>query len=248
MHPSLKFVEHRPWALPSGPWIMAQEWHDLLFAHWPVETELLGKLVPRELEIDRFEERSWIGVVPFRMAGVRLRGTPAIPGLSEFPELNVRTYVVKGGKPGVWFFSLDAAHRIAVEVARVWFHLPYFRSRMQCRNAGAGIEYAAQRRDRRGAGESFAGSYEPLGSPFHAARGTLEYFLAERYCLYTQRGDGTMLRSEIHHARWELQTAQAKIATNTMTRNLGVLLRGEPLLHFSRFQDVVVWRPQAVGS
>jgi len=247
MHASLKFVEHRPWALPSGPWIMAQEWHDLLFAHWPVETELLRKLVPRELEIDRFKERSWIGVVPFRMAGVRLHGTPAIPGLSEFPELNVRTYVVKGGKPGVWFFSLDATNRIAVAVARAWFHLPYFRSRMRCQNTEAGIEYAAQRRDRLGAGESLVGSYEPVGSPFHAARGTLEYFLAERYCLYAQRGDGTTLRSEIHHAPWELQTAQAKIETNTMTRSLGVPLRGEPLLHFAKFQDVVVWRPQAVG-
>ena len=248
MHRSLEMVGHRPWALPPGPWVMAQEWHDLLFAHWPVDTDALRRLVPRELEVDCFEGRSWIGVVPFRMAGVRLRGMPALPGLSAFPELNVRTYVAAGGKPGVWFFSLDAASRIAVQAARVWFHLPYFYSRMACRTTDAEVEYSARRMDRRGAGERFGGRYGPMSSLFYAARGTLEYFLTERYCLYAQRSDGAILRSEIHHAPWGLQKARAEIAMNTMTQGLGVRLPGEPLLHFSKSQDVVVWRPERIRA
>src|SRR5579862_4986473 len=141
MHPSLKCLSHRPWALPAGPWIMAQNWHDLLFAHWPVSAEAVRRVVPRELELDCFEGQHWIGVVPFRMEGVRLRGTPAVPALSAFPELNVRTYVTAGGKPGVWFFSLDAASRVAVEMARVWFHLPYFRARMSLEPNGHEVNY-----------------------------------------------------------------------------------------------------------
>src|SRR5262245_39187164 len=109
MHPSLKFVEHRPWKLPTRPWVMAQDWEDLLFAHWPVPVEVLRGLVPGGLELDTFERQAWIGIVPFRMSGVRLRAMPAVPRLSAFPELNVRTYVKAGGKAGVWFFSLDAA-------------------------------------------------------------------------------------------------------------------------------------------
>src|SRR5690348_5636242 len=112
MHPSLKVVEHRRWDLPQGPWAMAQNWEDLLFAHWPVPMEAMRALVPRGLNLDTFEGQAWIGIVPFRMSGVRLRGLPPMPGLSAFPELNVRTYVKSGGKPGVWFFSLDAANRL----------------------------------------------------------------------------------------------------------------------------------------
>ena len=107
---------------------MAQTWHDLLFAHWPVDARLLRPLLPPELHIDAFEGHAWLAVVPFRMTGVRLRGAPAVPGLSSFPELNVRTYVTCGAKPGVWFFSLDAGNSLAVAIARAWFHLPYFRA------------------------------------------------------------------------------------------------------------------------
>ena len=135
MHRALTETAHRPWPLPTGPWIMSQSWHDLLFAHWPIDASHLRPLIPAALEIDKFQGEAWIGVVPFRMSGVRLRATPALPTLSAFPELNVRTYVTHGGKPGVWFFSLDAANAIAVSVARAWFHLPYFNARMTLRKS-----------------------------------------------------------------------------------------------------------------
>jgi uncharacterized protein YqjF (DUF2071 family) len=130
MSANLEQVAHRPWPLPPGGWVMAQIWHDLLFAHWPVPQAVLRPRIPAQLAVDTFDGQGWLGVVPFRMSGVRLRGTPRVPWLSAFPELNVRTYVVADGKPGVWFFSLDAGNAIAVAIARAWFHLPYFRARM----------------------------------------------------------------------------------------------------------------------
>jgi len=244
MHRSLRFVQHRPWARPAGPWVMAQNWEDLLFAHWPVPVDVMRLVVPRELEVDTFEGRAWMGMVPFRMSGVRLCGMPALPGLSAFPELNVRTYVTAGGKPGVWFFSLDAANRLAVAVARSWFQLPYFYARMETEAHGHEIVYRSRRTDRRGLGERFEAAYQPAGECFHAQPGRLEYFLAERYCLYAQRRDGAILRSEIHHAPWELQNARARIEVNTMAESLGVQLFGEPLLHFAKLQEVVVWTPE----
>ena len=107
-------TEHRPWPLPSGPWVMKQIWHDLVFAHWPVANDALRGLVPQGLTLDTWGGQSWVAVTPFRMSGVRAPGLPALPGLSRFPELNVRTYVTYGGKPGVYFFSLDAANLPAV--------------------------------------------------------------------------------------------------------------------------------------
>src|SRR5438093_9976956 len=107
MHPILKVVEHRPWPLPSGPWIMAQTWHDLLFAHWPLPPDLLRPFVPAQLTLDTFDGQCWLAVTPFHMTAVRARWLPGVPGFSAFPELNVRTYVQVNQKPGVYFFSLD---------------------------------------------------------------------------------------------------------------------------------------------
>jgi len=236
---------HRPWPLLAGRWVMAQTWHELLFAHWPVGAAQLRPLIPAGLEVDVFEGKAWLGVVPFRMSGVRLRGTPAVPGLSAFPELNVRTYVVAGGKPGVWFFSLDAANGIAVAVARAWFHLPYFRARMSCTERNGWIEYQSERVHGGAPSAKLRGRYRASGEVFASRRGTLEHFLTERYCLYAQDAKGRLIRGEIHHAPWPLQPAQAEFTANTMAQAAGVTLRpAEPVLHFAKRLDVVVWQPQ----
>src|SRR4051794_22172166 len=101
-------TDHRPWPVPASRWSMAMRWEDLLFAHWRIEPGLLRPHIPSGLELDLFDGAAWLGVVPFRMANTRLRVLPPMPGTSAFPELNVRTYVTRDGKPGVWFFSLDA--------------------------------------------------------------------------------------------------------------------------------------------
>ncbi|HEY2546353.1 MAG TPA: DUF2071 domain-containing protein [Candidatus Acidoferrum sp.] len=239
---------HRPWPLPTGLWIMAQSWHDLLFAHWPVSEAALRPHIPARLAIDTFRGQAWLGVVPFRMSGVRLRGTPALPWLSAFPELNVRTYVVADGKPGVWFFSLDAGNAIAVAIARSWFHLPYFRARMSCEERNGWIEYRSERAHQGAPSGVLYGRYRAIGDSFPAQHGSLEHFLTERYCLYAADRIGRIIVGEIHHATWPLQVAEADLTTNTMAQAAGFLLpAARPLLHFSKRQDVVVWQPQLLA-
>ena len=244
-------ASHRPWPPPSRPWALAQRWHDLLFMHWPVAPETLARTLPAPLRPELFEGRAWLGVVPFRMSGVRLRGLPALPGLSAFPELNVRTYVSLPGpdgapRPGVWFFSLDAASWLAVRVARASFGLPYFLARMGCEADGDGVRYHSRRVRARGAAELVA-RYRPTGPARPAAPGTLEHFLTERYCLYAPDRRGGLRRAEILHAPWPLQPASAEIQRNTMAAPLGLeALPGAPLLHFARWLDVRVWSPRAL--
>jgi uncharacterized protein YqjF (DUF2071 family) len=222
---------------------MAMRWHDLLFMHWPVPVETLRPLVPPALEIETFDATAWIGVVPFRMTGVRPRFTPAFPGLSRFPELNVRTYVTHGGRPGVWFFSLDAANRLAVWTARGTFHLPYFFARMSAVERGDWICYRSERIQGGAPSAKFAGRYRPAGEVFHAASGRIDHWLTERYCLYAVDHANRLYRGEIHHRPWPLHHAEAEVECNTMTEPLGVRLHGaKPLLHFARRLDVVAWR------
>lgn len=243
MHPALEQTAYRPWPVPSGRWTWRQSWCDLLFAHWPVPVALLRPLVPEVLTIQTFDGSSWVGVVPFRMEGVMRRPWPDLPWISAFPELNVRLYVEKDGKPGVWFLSLDAANPVAVWAARTFFHLPYYWARMDARPTDDGIAYASTRRrdDVR-----FEAHYQPCSAPYMATPGTLEHFLTERYCLYAQTKHGRLLRTEVHHAPWPLQRAEADIAQNEVLAPWGLQADGDPLLHFARRLDVIVWPPEAV--
>ncbi|NUP88832.1 MAG: DUF2071 domain-containing protein [Candidatus Sumerlaeia bacterium] len=223
---------------------MAQSWHDLLFAHWPLPPGAIAPFVPSGLAVDTFEGHAWIAVVPFRMSGVRLRATPALPGLSAFPELNVRTYVTHRGQGGVLFFSLDAANALAVATARAWFGLPYFRARMRLRDGAGWITYASTRTHRGAPPAEFEGRYRPTGAVFHAAPGSLEHWLTERYCLFAVRR-GRLIRADIHHAPWPLQPAEAEIHLNTMTSPQRIELPPEaPHLLFARRLDVAVWAPR----
>jgi uncharacterized protein YqjF (DUF2071 family) len=233
---SLAQTAHRPWPLPAGPWQQGQTWRDLLFAHWPVDPAALRPLVPGELPIDTFGGRAWLGIVPFEITGLRPRGAPP---LLRFLETNVRTYTTVDERPGVYFFSLDAASPVAVAGARRLYHLPYFLARMSARRDGERIAYRSRRR-----GAALALDYAPDGEAFRAAPGSLEHFLVERYCLYVVRR-GRVRRADIHHAPWDLQPATATIHANTLSPV--ALPDRPPLLHFSRRQDVVVWplRPHA---
>ncbi len=229
---SLESLEHRPWPLPTRGWIMGQTWEDLLFAHWRVPAEEVRQHVPDFLEVDEHDGSAWLGVTPFRLTGLRGRGMLPIPYVSSFLELNVRTYVRAEEKPGIWFFSLDASSRVAVEAARRTYKLPYFHARMSASKRGEWVDYECSRIDE--AGRVFSGSYRPAGAVFNAEPGSLEWFLTERYCLYTTTGD----RADIHHTLWDLQPAEADIGLASISP---LELRGEPLLHYSRRQDVVIW-------
>ena len=231
-------------------------WHELLFMHWPVEAARLAEFVPPGLEIETFDGSAWLGVVPFRMTGVRHRLLPALPGCSAFPELNVRTYVrAADGRVGVWFFSLDAPHRVAVRVARAVFGLAYMDAQMSCRRGGEWTAYESARTGPRNAlafgttrtGEAqLSASYRPTGPAFHPQPGTLAHFLTTRYCLYAWRR-GRLVRGEIDHGRWPLQPAEARVERNTMAAPLGLSGGGDLLLHYARRLDVVAWLPRPVG-
>ena len=217
---------------------MAQSWHDLLFAHWPIATTAMRPLVPRELELDLFDGQCWVGVVPFWMSGVRARGTPEVPGASQFAELNVRTYVTFGGKPGVYFFSLDAASRLAVAAARAFYHLPYFFADMNVTEGSGSIVY---RSCRRGGQVEFRGCYGPVAAMAVRPVGSIEHWLTERYCLYTVYRN-QVFRGEIHHVPWPLQDAYAEIEVNTMARAAGTELPNvKLLLHLAKRLDVLIW-------
>ncbi|REJ66827.1 MAG: DUF2071 domain-containing protein [Planctomycetota bacterium] len=254
-HPSLYEIGHRPYPLPKRPWIMAMNWHDLLFMHWDIDPQVMRAIVPAAFELDLFDDRAWLGVVPFRMSDVRPRCVPALPrsgrraNPSHFLELNVRTYVRCGDRPGVLFFSLDAESRLAVRAARRFFHLPYFDARMSMTLPDGGVDFRSHRTHRNAPPADLAVRYRPCpgSTPSPASAGTLEYFLTERYCLYTQDARGRVLRVDIHHVPWPLQAATVDVDELAMTSGVGVELVGPPpLVHFARRLDVVAWRNQPV--
>jgi uncharacterized protein YqjF (DUF2071 family) len=234
---SLEHLEHRPWPVSARGWVMGQTWDDLLFAHWRVPLEAVRFHVPPELEVELHEGSAWVGITPFRVSGVRARGMLPLPRISSFLELNVRTFVrAADGKPGVWFFSLDASSRAAVEVARRAYKLPYFHARIAAERRGQWVDYECARLEERG--RVFSGRYRPDGDVFHAEPGSLEWFLTERYCLYATDSRGALQRAEIHHDLWPLQAAEAEVELTTISP---IELDGAPVCHFSRRQDVVFW-------
>jgi uncharacterized protein len=239
-------VAHRPWPMPEAPWLMTQSWHDLLFAHWPVDARALGERVPAGLELDLFDGQAWVGVVPFDMTNVAPRFVPAVPGISAFPELNVRTYVTVGGKGGVYFFSLDAESALAVKLARAMLKLPYYTASIDITRQDGWVDYWSERlADNDAPPAEFEGRYRPIGPVQQARPGSLEYFLTERYCLYNVDEEFKAYRLEIHHPPWDLQVAEADITLNTMADAAGIRLPSmAPLVHYSRRQDVVAWAPE----
>ena len=231
-------TSHRPWPLPKSRWVMFMRWHDLLFLHWPIRPQDIRPLIPAALEIDTFDGWCWIGIVPFHMSGVRPRYVPLPLAL---PELNVRTYVKTAGRSGVWFFSLDAASWIAVRVAR-WLGLPYYDARMKVEIAGDAVRYESVRTHKKAARAEFRAGYGPTGPVYHAAPGTLDHWLTERYCLFGALDPAKVVYGEIHHPPWALQAAEVKLDLNTMTQSLGIELPKEKtIVHFARLQEVVAW-------
>lgn len=237
----LSQTEHRPWPLPGGPWIIEQSWRDLLFAHWPLDLETVRARVPASLEIDSFEGRAWVSLAAFRIDPFRTRGLPV---QLSFPELNLRTYVCKDDRPGVYFFSLDADSRSAVLGARTLFRLNYYEAAIAF-VAGSHFDFTSRRLDRPRA--NFHAQYRPAGQPATATPGSLEAFLVERYCLYAARTPGSTFRVDIHHAPWKLQPAEADISPDELFFAAQLPAPASPpLLHYADHTDVLTWAPQSV--
>lgn len=211
-------------------------WHDLAFIHWPFPADAVRRLLPEGLELDTYEGQAWIGIVPFYMTGV---GYPLLRNLgifSRFLEINVRTYVKKDGRPGIWFFSLDAASRFAVRYCRTVYRLPYYFAEMSLeREAGDRIRYGSARRDRGDTSARFEGSYRPVGEVYQSRPGDLDHWLSERYSLFAEGSRKRILRCDIRHRHWPLQKAEAEIRENTMLAPLRLEVPPPPpLVHFAK--------------
>jgi hypothetical protein len=158
--------------------------------------------------------------------------------VSSFLELNVRTYVTHQGKPGIWFFSLDASSLLAVEAAHATYRLPYRRARMDMSERDGWIDFECER-----AGEAerrFRGRYRGEGPFLRAEAESLEEFLTERYRLYASGRRGELYRAEIHHEPWSLQDSEAELEEVAVVPP-ELPLEGEPLLHLAARQDTLVW-------
>jgi uncharacterized protein len=239
----LSETSHRPWPLPRAAWAMTQRWNDLLFAHWPVPAIDLAHLLPPGLVVDTFDGSAWVGVVPFWMDRIRLRGMPLIPGANHFPELNLRTYVRErhSNMAGVYFFSLDAANPAAVAVARTFFKLPYYWAHMKIESKDQREFHYQSTRLLTLDHIRFRARYKSLQQP--SAKGGIETFLTERYCLYTADKHGTVHRGNVHHMPWPLEMAEAEIEINELPKAHGIHLPDtKPLLHYARELVVYIWQ------
>lgn len=234
---------------PAGRIIMRQRWEDLLFLHWTFPPDIIQRTLPPGLTVDVFEEHAWVGIVPFYMEAVRPVGLPALPWLSSFLELNVRTYVRDAaGRPGVWFYSLDCNRWPAVEFARRGFHLPYHHAAIQAiRERDGSIVYQCQRRLADPGLDSKPAAvyrYRGVGEIFNAQPGTLECFLAERYRLFSWNGRRKQLYTgEVWHHPYPLQTAEVPAWSATPLAWNGDFMSGGPPVaqHYSRGVDVGIF-------
>lgn len=221
---------------------MRMTWSELLFAHWPVEPDVVASRLPAGVTLDTRDGKAWVGIVPFLMSNIGPRWCPPIPGLSRFLELNVRTYVTVDGKPGVWFFSLDAANRVAVRVARATFNLPYMDATMSIRcDEGGTIDYRSRRTHRGEPPAEYEAKYAAAGDFFAAQPGSLEHWLTARYCLYSSNRQGCIFRGEIDHHPWTLAPAHCEQRINTMGTPFGFDLADQPHLLFAKPIDVKAW-------
>ncbi|GGJ40206.1 YqjF family protein [Deinococcus roseus] len=237
----LNDTAHRPWPLPNRPWLLYMEWGNLLFLHYPVHPDVLLPHIPAGLTLETYNGFAWLSVVPFKMQNTHPRGLFPIPTASHFLELNLRTYVTAKNRPGVFFFSLDAQSPLAVRGARMGFHLPYFDARMRWEIQKGSTRYLSHRTHKGATPGSFEAHYRPLFPLPPVARGSLDHWLTERYCLYSADSRGHLYRCDIHHQPWPLQAVQVREVQNSLGALLGIQLLKAELAHFSQHLSVVGW-------
>jgi hypothetical protein len=257
-------VEHRPWLPPDAQWLLSQSWNDALFAHFAIDPLTLRRLVPEALTLDLYDGVAWLTISPFCTSHLRPSGVPPLPGLSFFPQVNLRTYVTMQGrsgpsKPGLYYFSVDAANLSAVWFARIFFRMQFWHSAIQIGGATIQARKSTERtirfRSSRLHGPAalngpvqFDAVYAPGGEAARARRGSLDEFLMERYCVYSWNRR-KFYRTEVHHQPWPLQRASVEIRSNNMAEPFGLSLGMKPdLCHFSRSLKVLTWAPVSVRS
>jgi uncharacterized protein YqjF (DUF2071 family) len=247
-------TSHRLQPLPSGHWQTTQRWNDLLFAHWPVPAAAIAELLPEGVQVDTFQGSAWLGVVPFWIDRIKWRGWPTTPGMCGYPDLSLRTYVreEQTGAPGIYCLSLDASNLLAVMAGRAFYHLPYHWAEMRLEQRSEREFSFYSRRRFSHPPVLFSARYRGLGPTRKLAEiraGTLEFFVTERYCLFTQAPDGQAIRANLRQISWPLEEAEAVIERNDLATAIGIQLPDmNPVLHYSRRLAVYIWPAQLVRS
>jgi uncharacterized protein YqjF (DUF2071 family) len=242
MSPQLQPIDRiAPTARPRGRPAGFQRWLRLLFVHWEIDAEAAAATLPDGLELDTFEGRAYVGVVAFTMRDVAPRWSPSVPGISHFHELNVRTYVVKDGVPGVWFYSLDAAATIAVIVARTGWDLPYHRASMDLADRDGVVHYTSRRRWPGPKPAHFEARYRVGERRACAVAGTFDHFLVERYVLFAGGGKRGLRIGRVHHQSYPLAEVTLDHVEQSMVTPIGLEIRGAPIVHYSPGVDVDVY-------
>lgn len=220
------------------PAVMHQRWEHLLFLHWTCDPAEIQKTLPPGLHVDIFEEKAWIAIVPFYMRGIRPRFLPPVPGVSDFLEMNLRTYVHDDeGRPGVWFDSLDCNQALAVWTARTLFHLPYQKAQTSAtRSADGMIHYSSQR-----CGDAHVSEFKYRLKPqTHLAEpGSLEFFLAERYLLVSNTPRG-LRTGRVHHSPYPLAEVELEAWDSHLFSLNGRTVPARPPDHIIGSPDVTV--------
>jgi uncharacterized protein YqjF (DUF2071 family) len=245
-------TSHRPRPLPTGRWAMTQRWNDLLFVHWPVPASSIQALLPEGLQVDTFQGSAWLGVVPFWMDRIKVRGAPLIPGASCYAELNLRTFVrdQRTRTPGTFSLSLDASNLLTVGVGRFFHRLPYHWAEMRLEQGKDRDFSFFSRRRLTNHPVLFQARYRGLGPTRKLAEsccGSIEYFLMERNCVFSTNRSGQLLRANLHHIAWPLEEAEAQIDRNDLAAEFGIQLPNQdPVLHYMRRLAVYIWPAERV--
>jgi uncharacterized protein YqjF (DUF2071 family) len=234
----------------SAPWLVAMDWRDALFVHWPCPAAELQARLPADLTLDTWDGEGWISLVAFRIAAARPRGFPHALGWPAFGEINLRTYVAGAGHAGVWFFSLDAESSVAVSLARAALHLPYHRAQVLATWDEARVTYFGARDGEdevRYAVEATFGATEATAAP--AAPGTLAHWLVERYAFFTVDRRGRTQRGDVAHEPWALRDVSVRAEANLLLDAAGLARPATPpLAHVARGVTMRARTLQPVGA
>ena len=225
-------TKHRPFDYPTGNWTYYQEWNNALFLHWKVPFAALRKLVPVGLTLDTFYGNAYVSLVAFTMQKIRLRNLPAIKFVSEFDEINIRTYIDNDNRKGVYFLSIEAEKQLSVYIAKALSGLPYRKSNI---HRTLGNCKSVNLRDR----SSLDTEFEV--KKVLTQKAALDHWLTERYCLYHDKAE-VIYRYDIHHKEWEIKDVHMKRLN--LDYKIGDLnLTNEPdSIHYSEGVKVLAWK------
>jgi hypothetical protein len=240
-------TSRKPRPLPPGRWLMTQRWNDLLLAHWPLPAASIAPLLPEGLQVDTFQGLAWLGIIPFWLDRIKVRGIPPIPGVRHFPDLCLRTYVreERTGTRGVYCLSLDSSNLLATAMGRAFYCLPYHWAEMHLEQQTEREFSFYSRRRFASMPVQFKARYRGLGPTRKLAEyraGSLEYFLMERSCLFSSNRAKQPFRANLYNVCWPLEEAEAEIELNDLATAIGIQLPDrKPVLHYTRRMAVYFW-------